>query len=312
MASAKIVHRKLIGILCLVAIVLTVLSFFQHQKLKTVTLKTETHPVATDVAAPAFSRGKIAGQAVPENDDELDSLKAELDELERKLEAANTGFCEEIVAENEQEEEERERQRTHMRYIAESEFGSLFDKLSLSPDEIEKFKDFYVEKMMGMAGNESISVPHEPPSAEEKAETKRRTDRVEAEFEEKIRELLGNADYEIYTAYNDRYSSRSSVSNFTSTIALGDALTKKQQEALVEIFYKEQGQAQNELIKKGPDEALPEKAIDEQLEDAASIHSNIMAEAEGILTTSQLEAMEKYFKRERIYMEQTLKFAIGP
>jgi hypothetical protein len=322
MESVKIIKRIAIGLLCLSALALIGFSIFQHQRFiklsqgvnTQLAAKNEPGPVAAETAVTVQKTVDPDAPAVIQGNetDDIDGLRAELAATEQELEKVNKQLSEKISQKAEKEKAEKGLQRMFMSSSLDSQYASLFEELNLSPEKLQKLKDLFVDKNLAMQETYKGTDMTREATQEEKAEIKKRTDKVKDEYEAKYKKLLGDADYEKYTAYNDRSGSRSNVTMFKQSLGSDETLTKDQEKALVEIIYNEQEKAENEKIRNQPKEPSPgnsPESIAGRLKDTETAYSKMIENAKDTLSSSQLEKFKEYLKGRFEMMETSAKIS---
>lgn len=316
MERRKVIERIAIVLVCLLVLASVGLNIYLHQKLRKLSLENAPQLAArneTVTPVPETAVQEIADAILPAvreatSDDNIDDLEEQLAAIEEELDKANNQLSDKRKKEAEKREKEEELQRFYMDSLLDSQYADLFEELNLSPEKLEKFKDIYLGKTMAMRGSYSDSPIGREATQEEKTEIKKRTDKIKEEYETKFKELLGEADYEKYTAYTERTSSRAQVTNFKRILGADDMLTKDQEKALIEIMYNEQEKATNEIVRNQPTEPAPEmneNTMSEQLKNTETVHSKMIASAKDTLSPSQLEALTEYLKNQREMMEMS-------
>jgi septal ring factor EnvC (AmiA/AmiB activator) len=238
MESPKNIKRIVTGLLCLSVLVLIGLHVFQHQRYIKLSQETDSQLVANGAVTTTGTAQQTAKENAPvvfrgkEPAYDIKALRSELSTQEQELEKADKKLTESEARDNELKKADID---------FKSNFNDLFKELNLSPEKQEKFIDVF--RKMGKSMPPILTNPSsDVPPQELEAGIKEYQDKFNAKFEE----LLGETDYERYTAWNERSESRDIVTNFNRLLSSDDQLTKDQEKALVEIWYKEQGKADYE------------------------------------------------------------------
>ena len=134
--------------------------------------------------------------------------------------------------------EMKEMMRAQHRMMMDQTYGELFDSLALPDPDREAFKDLLTDKMTAVmdagmavwsasAGGESPEVDAEKLTA--------MTDR----YDEQIKTLLGNDDYEVFRQYESTQHERQQVDLFKQSLGGDDAMTWEQEHELILAMHEE-------------------------------------------------------------------------
>jgi len=327
----KIIAYISIGLSILVIIGLTLLQQWQINKLK--------QGIDSEVSSEIGTSSNTADRAIEANQQitdqtangpspdtsETDDLDARLNETENKLDSAYKQLSEQTDknAENAKNEREFYKKMTQnpsfkagiresMKNTNETLYGPLFKALDLSPEKLEKLKDLLADYQADIIvisqGILSVS------TQEEGTELQKRYDNTLDAYKTKFNELLGNADYKKYQAYQDRLNERYVVSMFMETLSSDEKLTENQQQGLIESLYKEREDVYSELDydpkKLEAFIFMNDDSIARRMKATEEIHSRALENAEGFLSASQYEQLKNYLKQQREIEEESLKLAV--
>jgi hypothetical protein len=242
------------------------------------------------------------------NPDDINALKGQLDSTEKELDSANKKLSDEISRKAELRKKEAEAYKQYLKdpssknfiktYL-DTSYADLFKELNLSSEKLDKLKDLIAEFQMGYSEVNMDS--YSANTDQEKAALRKRADEIYNNNQSKLKDLLGDADYQKYQDYYERYDSRSTVNGFMDSLGADEKLTKDQEKTLVEIMYKEQTKVFSEIgydPNKSVEFISDIKAgkIDGKVKNIEKIFSGSVQNANGILTASQLEKFKKYLK----------------
>jgi hypothetical protein len=333
MQNKNIIKYIAVGVVCLVVLALIGLSIAQHQKFKELSRKDSSKMSANEFTTGATSTGiqseqknitktiALTDKGKSANKDDADSLKEQLTSTEQELDTANNKLSAEISRKAELKKKELELQKQfandpsmkkYMRASLDTQYGSIFKELNLSPEKIEKLKDLLVDHMMAQSAlsPEIINAS----TKEQKTELQKRYDVLIDEKESKIKELLGNTDYEKYQEFNEKATTRAIINSFKETLSSDNQLTKGQEKDLTDVMYKEQMKVFSEMgydprktIEFRSD--IKEGKVDGQLKNMEKIQSRSIENSKGILSDSQLEQFKNYLKNQREMMELSSKLS---
>lgn len=245
MVHAAAVKGTLIGLLCLLVFVSVGLNFYQCRAYRNAAREAELRLSENEAPVPAFS--ETLRDTPDESDDTssvaeeaatINKLKTELAALEEALEAANSGYAEIMDREDEKKEVERDIAALSLEQIFNSTYMALNEELNLSPEEINAFKDLYIDRSMELReiGSGLIRAT-ESKTEEERDAIRQRREEVGEAYEEKLRDFLGHADYEKYLEYEEMIIPRGAVKRFTETLHSEEALSEGQERELLEIWH---------------------------------------------------------------------------
>jgi hypothetical protein len=330
MENKGMIKRIIMGFLCLAAIVLIGLSIFQQIRLnKAAETNANTAVTKSDVPAisPQPSKKNLSKTAAngdkgkEANKNDVALLKDQLDSTEQELDTANNKLSAEMSRKSELKKKEAELQQQYLKdpslkkYLRSSldmNYSDIFKELNLSPEKLEKLKDILVDKTFA-----KVQLSPEIQNAstkEQKDDLLKRYNAIREESETKTRELLGNADYEKFEAYNDRGNTRYFVNGYKDTLSANDQLTKDQENALVELMFKEEkrvyaeiGYDPNKMIEFPSD--IKEGKVAGVLKNTEKIHLASIESAKGTLTASQLGQFKSYLNNYREMVAMSYKLS---
>ena len=150
------------------------------------------------------------------------------------------------------------------------------------------------------------------PSEEKRAEFEQRQKALNEDQEAKIKEFLGNSDYEKYQEYQRTSGFRYNVNGFMETLGSGEKLTEIQQQELIEAMKEETENISSEMSDEDnkflfPSERYEEERIGRYLERQERIHEAYIDAAKNILSSSQTDKYREYLKQRRDMIESSLK-----
>jgi|GEM_PF-2053748 len=332
MDTKKTIKNLSIVLICLSAVALIGLNIYQHQQIKKASqgtiFETSASDEARDKTSGAFSsrsKSRSPGHALaPANNqsgtNEGDDLNYQLEAAEEELAMVNKQLSDEESKKAEQKKIQSELQKKYredpsykksMKNSLEIQYGDLFKKLNLPPEKLDKFKDLLVEEM---AAQQDIwlemGADYNTLSKEQRDELNKRFEALNKKYESQKADLLGENDYEEYKEYSETLSERYNVTNFMESLGSGEKLTETQKEGLIEAMYEEAKTIRYESTDDDSESSssrYDEESMAQMLKFQESIHEAYLNAAKGILSASQIEQLDAYFKKERdrykVFME---------
>jgi hypothetical protein len=317
---AKMIKKIILGLVSLSVAVLIGFSIYQSQQLKKLDNGADSGSIAGNGSGNVVPESKgTSDTALPavqqkeRNVNDVDDLKKQLDSTEKELDSANKKLSDEISRKAELKKKEIELQKqfmkdpsykNSMKNYLDTAYSEIFKELNLSPEKLDKLKDLIVEYQMTFSDINLDS--YTASTDEEKATLKKRAEENYNENQSKLKDLLGNTDYQKYYDYNERGDARSTVNGFMDSLSTDEKLTKDQEKALIETMYKEQSKVFSEIgydPNKSVEFISDIKAgkIDGKVKNVEKIFSRSIENVNSILTESQVEQFKKYLKE---YHEQ--------
>jgi len=329
MESSKSTRNILFSLLYLLVLVLIGFSVYQHLQLKKLSraMNYESNVTNESPNIEASDIDRVAQNNTPQstppegslkdsNKIDFNDIEERLEATEEKLDTAHQKLSDELskLAEIKKKEEEYLKQmsadskkRDQDRFISNLhiEYGPLFKELNLSPNKLNALKQLLIDKRA-----ESIDISVE--TIDGMYWTTMSDNPIKAEeYNEKIRQFLGNADYEKYITYEESSRERYWVNQFIKSGSTGETLTEDQQQALIKSMYKNRENIKAELENYGTPADSPYEMDDEQItmrmKRTERIDEVYVEAVKIILSAPQTEQFEKYLKERRDLVESQLK-----
>lgn len=191
-------------------------------------------------------------------------------------------------------------------------YEDLLKDINLSPDMEAKLMDLLLERGDKLAENaprmrglrsERI-IPEEFLKVQEN---------INAEYDEKIADLLSSEDYAAYKDYEKLEEERQFIKQFKDTVLLGDTpLEKEQEKELIAAMYddgQKSGLTRETLIRQivSSGETLDQESLKKQLknglEQQDALYDNYIETARNILSESQMKKFETYIGMQKSNIE---------
>ncbi len=193
-------------------------------------------------------------------------------------------------------------------------FKGLYEKLDLTPDELEHFKGLLtdlqmvnVESGMKLMGGDLTDAERE--ALMEKIKEDQETAKA------RIKEFLNDeSDYAYYDFYSSTLNERMTTSTLNKSLAEKEmALDPTQEESLVQLMYDERQKIDYEFDYNDQNNfdptTLSEETVARFLEQQNQLQSNIAASASNLLTPAQMEVFTQSQQQMRAMQEMGLNMA---
>lgn len=314
------------------------LTLFQHRQIRQLramipelsqkqTTSSPNAPAGTPPPQRAATAQSIAGRAAPSSmgevqggqEDDVDNLQYQLQAAEEELDMVHEDLNREMDRKAELARQKREIQRqqfqdaTFKKYIRENlndQVADFIEAFNISPEDAEAFVALLLEQQMAQQELYLDAQEISAPTDEDRKSFMERSKETMETFEAKSSELLGDAVFDEYAAYQQRYYIKEyTVSTFKETLDAGDQITDDQEEALVTAVYEAQQDYIEEMREKAaaeetertytfPSDTAAEDNLDRIIENMTRRNETYLNAADGILTASQIQGLETYLQNE--------------
>lgn len=319
-------------------IALAGLTIFQHQQIKRLTTPppdqvsqtsrstdglVATEPENTGRNAARSSKGQIAADGSA-----LEELNYQLQATEEELDMVNEDLNKEMDRKTELARQRRELQKKqlkdpslqkYMRQSIDKRIASFVKEFNISPEDAEAFAEILLAQQMSsqelfLEAQEIIN-----PSEEDRARFSQLSREMNAEYETKAKDLLGEAVQQEYQPYQMKwYIEEYRVGEFSAVLGPDETLTDAQRTALVDALMEAQEarieenadkieEAKNTYV--FPSENYDPEHIDEMVENMTHRNDDYIEAAQGILSLSQNEKLLTYLDQELDMMVSSMKMA---
>lgn len=321
MENRTIVKKIAIGLISLSVLVLIGFAIFhylnkssQHINQQTVVkqdLTANEIPANINTTLGNVSQSTITEGEVEDSEKEIDELHYQLDAAEEELDMANKQLADEKAKELELRKLRHELQlksandpayREWARKGINNDYDLLFKELNLSPEQLEKLKDILVDNKIDHMTTWTEMQATTNPTEEKREVFQQRFDDLDKQRDDKINELIGQHKYETYQSWMERGVAMHVVQSFAESLDSNDKLNKDQENELIEIIHREEEKLVSEMgydpMKQCQFEsAYNLKIIEDTLKYEEKLHANSLGNAAGILSTSQIDALNSYFNK---------------
>lgn len=200
----------------------------------------------------------------------------------------------------------KEKMRKQMIAMMETEYGPLFAYLQLSEEDRKTLQSMLVDQSLAGA-EESILMlePDKLKSPEERNAVTEKIEKIHAEYDEKIRQFLGDEKYAIYKSYEETQAERSNVTELKGLLPAAEQLTAEQEDSLIRAMHEERIQLYGKKSMQMPDFSAAGMA--RETEKAAKLQEAVLARVEPIMTPNQLAQFKVQQKQQREMTEMAMK-----
>jgi hypothetical protein len=182
------------------------------------------------------------------------------------------------------------------------QYEDLFKKLNLSSEENDEFNEVLFEKQLARREMNMAYSDIEDLTPEQIEERSNQSQKIEEEADQKIKELLGENDYETYNFYSETRYLRYQVSDYSGYLDADNALTDSQKESLIEAMHDEIQYIVYDTIETDGESGGDDNYINRieiRTTNQEKEYNAYLNAAAGILSASQIEAFEEYIEHER-------------
>ena len=221
-------------------------------------------------------------------------------------------YFDEMMKNPEMVEMMRQGQRTALDMI----YGDLFKDLRLSKEELEAFKDLLVDKQM-VSMELGLPMMKGDLGEDEKKEMTEQIREKQAEIDEEIKMLLGEAVYEEFENYSKNLGDRMLLGQYKRGLkgAGIEPLEERQEEELLAAMSQERENFEFSASFGDPDNfdlsRFTEENINTYLKEREELVRRVLDRSKTILTEEQFErykaSVESQFKMEKMQMEMAAR-----
>ncbi len=187
------------------------------------------------------------------------------------------------------------------------EYDPLFKKLDISEEKFEKFKDIVIERSMKQYNFPAYTTAA---SDEEKKEVLQNINEVYTSYNNKIRELLGDENYQTYQFYTNRMMERRNFSEFIETLPPDTAITDDQADLIIDKMYDARIAVYTENpIKTTEMSDDPMELRNMMLEKQKLTNEKYLEASREILTPDQAEQYKAYLQKKTEMEESMMKIS---
>lgn len=185
----------------------------------------------------------------------------------------------------------KEMMRAQQKLVVDQMYASLPRYLSLTAETKEKLQALLVERQQALAET-GLAMMNGSEGERKKAAEESKA--AKAEYDQAIKELLGEQDYEVFELYEESVPEQTHVTMFKNSLTGDESLSEEQENGLVAAMYQARKDLPNDSLlnqqNKSPDpERLSEEGVAEALKQMERLQQRYAEGAAGILSAAQLE-----------------------
>jgi hypothetical protein len=208
-------------------------------------------------------------------------------------------------------------QKAVMGPIIESQYKALFKQLNLTPEQATGFKDLVAKKMLAGA-DVGMSMFDDSLDASQRADLTKQVKEQSDDFENQIKQFLGDENYKAYQSYEKTVPDRMTASQFNDQFAgTPNALTPSQQDQLAQElsdarngFNWASGLNQENPAASGDlSTLLTPDNIDKFASEREQFDQQFLERAQKFLTPAQVTAYQDFQKTQRQMQIMGMKMA---
>jgi hypothetical protein len=190
----------------------------------------------------------------------------------------------------------KEMMRAQQKMVIDQMYGGFFKDLNWPSKESDTLRELLQDRQMALmdAGMSAMSG-----SEAERKQAGEQAKAVKADYDNKLKELLGPQDYELFQQYEQTAPERMQVQMFKGALPGDVALTEQQEYDLIAAMHEERKAVPSSSLinnqDKIPDASqLTEEGIAEALKQLEQLQQRYADRAAAILTPEQLEQFAKW------------------
>jgi hypothetical protein len=264
------------------------------------------------------NKAKILQQTLTQAAEAAAEKTKQAAELEQSLAAAktNSGGFGSLFNDPKMKELIRSQQKAFMGPMIEKQYAALIQQLNLNPEQTAQFKALLEKKMLA-AADMGTSMLGNDMDAAKRADLAKQMKAQTDDFDQQIKQLLGDVNYDSYKTYEKSLTERFTLSQFHDQVAGTDtALNPDQEQQLLQAMVDERNsfkwttdysQANSGNVNYA--DIFSEDRLNQFAKEKAQLDQQILDRAKSILTPEQLAAFEKYQNAQRDLQINSMKLA---
>lgn len=332
MENTKKVNIIVVCLLCLLVLALIGYIIFQNRKIDK--LSKGSNPQTTVYTESTDNLKQEVDQDMPltknereQYEDEINQLRTQVEDAEDELDAIydeqttdSTGASPDQTGIGQfssamknmlKDPEMKKMMRAQARTTLDLTYGSLFEGLNLSPEDLDKFKDLLVDYQMEVTEISFEMVGDA--TDDERREMGEEAKLIRDDYDQKISEFLGNENYNKYKSYQETSMERTLVSGFSETLGIGEQLNEQQEAELMDLMYQERKEFYASIDYDPEEEnefTLPnEEIMAKEMERLNQTYEKYREAGKDILSTSQMDKFDTFLTQRREMTEMAMKLS---
>ncbi len=188
-------------------------------------------------------------------------------------------------------------------------YGPLFKDVKMPDADQATFKGLLMDKqlaLMDISMDLTLNMMNgKTTTQEERDAVDKKTKKATADYDARIKALLGDDNYTVFQSFESTKQERMQVNTFKQSLSPGDQLTEEQEAKLIRAMHSERTNVQSS-IKSDPAQFTQEQ-MEKQIKEVAQLAERYVSQAAAILTPSQLEQFKNSTKQQQAMMEMGMK-----
>ena len=238
--------------------------------------------------------------------EELDMIDMLLDEELYKKTEYKKRMAQLIESEMSSPYYEKEMRDSYAKLI-DAEYSALFKKLNAGGEDAAKLKDLLIEKNLKVY---RIMAPDiYSSSTEAKNIAREKAAEIEDEYNNRIRELLGEEDYIKLKYYDLSLRERNNLSNFKRSATSDFKIDEEQTEYLIDSMYAARKEIYDQLASayENSSPELTEEKVNQLMLINKQVNKEYLEICASVMTPEQIEQYKAYTEHRLDLLERTLK-----
>jgi hypothetical protein len=203
----------------------------------------------------------------------------------------------------------KEMVRAQQKMMIDQMYGSLSKYMNLSADQLDALKNLLLERQMAMvdAGLSAMGGPEA-----DRKQAAEDTMAIKADYDQKIKDLLGPQDYQVFQDYDKTVAERVQMQMFKNSLPTDAALTDQQEYDLISAMYEERKAmpVSSPLNNQTSDPSqLTEEKIDQALKTLEQLQQRYTNRAAAILSPQQFQQFQQFLSQQQAMQTMSLKMA---
>ena len=190
-------------------------------------------------------------------------------------------------------------------------FDPLSKKLNISKEEFDEFKGILVDQMMEIESMNASIIGAS--SDEDKEKAYQQAKEIREKYKNKISDILGEENNEIYQSYMTRLVDRMSLNEFIETLSPDNRINEEQTEVIINSMYEARKAIYAEMAPDrniGSSSELTGEKLDRMMERSARINEKYVEICNGMLSPDQIEQYKTFLNQKLVRDESRLKMSL--
>jgi hypothetical protein len=203
----------------------------------------------------------------------------------------------------------KEMVRAQQKMMIDQMYGSLSKYLNLSPDQLDALKNLLSDRQMAMTDSGLAMMGGSDADRKQAMED---TKAIKADYDQKIKDLLGPQDYQTFQDYEKTAGERVQLQMFKGSLPTDAALTDQQENDLLNAMYEARKAvpASSLLNNKSSDPSqFSEESIAQAMKQMEQLQQAYADRAKGILTPTQYEQFTTWQQQLSAMQAASMKMA---